>query len=191
MSWLQLFGSEYRTIFQDAFAFAVIIMAFIWGGGPERAVAVTWVVVIEIGGRVHSAFFRDSIQLTDVDVFLASSDFILGASFITIALYANRNYTLWIAGMQVLAMSAHVARALSESILPIGYAVMVVAPGWFQLFLLAIGITRHALRKRKFGDYRDWRITKTVSNFQSPASKPNPLGAAIGAAGPSWRDRLK
>ncbi len=190
MTWLQLFGSEYRLIAQDILAFALIISAFIWGGGPERAVAATWLIVFEIGGRVQTAFFGPR-QLLDVDIYAATSDLIVGISFIAIALYANRNYTLWIGGMQVLAISAHVARALAEAISPIGYVVMVVAPGWLQLFLLGIGLARHVARKRKYGPYRDWRISRTSPNFKSLSAGGTFSADTLGKVPVSWRDDVK
>lgn len=158
---LQILASENRIIAQDALAFILCLAALFWGGGPERAVAATWFFIFEIAGRAYRAIWGASIQLVGVDYFLASSDILAGIIWILIALYANRTYVLWIAGLQMLAIMAHLARGLAESISPIGYGVMVVAPGWFQLFLLAGGLIGHVRRKRKYGPYRDWRI---VSN---------------------------
>lgn len=154
---LQMLASEYRVIAQDIFAFVLILSAFFWGGGPERAVALTWLVVFEIGGRVKDVIFGSELRLTDVDLFWASADVVAGVSWLTIALFANRNYTLWIAALQLLATSAHLVRGMVEAVSPIAYVVMVVAPGWFQLFLLAGGLICHARRKNSFGEYRDWR----------------------------------
>lgn len=154
---LELFASEYRLIAQDVLSFGLIAAAFLWGGGPERAVAATWLVAFEIGGRVKVAIFGSELRLTDVDIFWASADVVAGVSWLTIALFANRNYTLWIAALQLLATSAHLVRGIVETVSPIAYVVMVVAPGWFQLFLLAGGLICHVRRKNSFGEYRDWR----------------------------------
>lgn len=155
---LELFVSEYRLIAQDVLAFSLIAIAFVWGGGPERAVAAVWLFVFELGGALKDWLVGPQLHLTAVDPYLAAEDMIAGVIWITIALYANRNYTLWVAAMQVLAMTAHVARGLVETLSPLTYIVMTVAPGWFQLFFLAIGIARHVSRKRKYGPYRDWRL---------------------------------
>ena len=155
---LELLASDYRLIAQDVLAFSLIAAAFLWGGGPERAVAATWLIVFEIGGRIRRNFV-DNLQLADIDVFLASADLIAGASWIMIALYANRSYTLWIAGLQVLAMAAHLARGIAEAISPIAYLTMVAVPGWFQLFFLAGGLLLHVRRRKRSGDYRDWRFS--------------------------------
>ncbi len=188
---LELLASDYRSDIQDVLAFVLILVAFIWGGWPERAVAATWLICFEVAVRVKSYFWEDSRQLLEVDVFLASTDIVAGVFWIGIALYANRNYTLWIAAMQILAMSAHVARGLAESISPIGYTVMVVAPGWFQLIFLGIGLTRHILRKRKYGPYRDWRTVKNRPVPKSPSDGPKLFASAFNNVRNTWRDELK
>lgn len=168
---LQLLLSDYRIIAQDVFAFSLIVSAFVWGGGPERAAAATWLVVFEIGGRLNDSLFGDELQLADIDLYWASADLVAGVCWIAIALYANRNYTLWIAAMQVLAMAAHLSRGLVEAISPIAYVAMVVAPGWCQLFFLAGGLVFHIRRKRKFGPYRDWRPGTEHGGWQSVFSR--------------------
>lgn len=167
---LELLASEYRLVAQNLLAFSLIVIAFIWGGGPERAVAATWLIVFEIIGRIRRLLVED-LQLADVDFYLATADLVAGACWITIALYANRNYTLWIAGLQILAMLAHFARGIAESISPIGYLTMVVAPGWFQLFFLGGGLIFHLRRVRRFGSYRDWRVGSFPDIWQSALSR--------------------
>jgi hypothetical protein len=155
---LELLASDFRPLVQDYLSWFLIVAAFIWGSGPERAVAATWLFAFKFLGFLDEALTGSGSLLTAIDPFLASKDVIAGVFWISIALYANRNYTLWIAGFQIIAMAAHLVRGLVESISPIAYAVMVIAPGWFQLLLLGIGLTRHILRKRKYGPYRDWRV---------------------------------
>ena len=167
---LELLASEYRLVAQNILAFSLIICAFLWGGGPERAVAATWLIVFEILGRVRRAIVED-LQLIDVDAYLAAADLVAGACWITIALYANRNYTLWIAGLQILAMLAHIARGVAETISPVGYLTMVVAPGWFQLFFLGGGLIFHVRRVRRYGAYRDWRAGSFPDKWQSALSR--------------------
>ena len=183
---LELLASDYRTLLQDVLAFTLCGAALFWGGGPERVVAATWLLVFELGGRLYKAAASTGYQLVEVDVWLATADVLAGVIWITLALYANRNYTLWIAAMQVLAMMAHLARGFADTVSPVAYAIMVVAPGWFQLLFLAIGLARHIQRKRKFGSYRDWRIL--------PGRLPdsNTLRRDWYQPGQStWRDELK
>ena len=178
---LDLLFSDYRPYTQDILAWVLCCTALVWGGGPERVVAVTWLLLFEIGTLLHKAIFGEPRQLESVDWYFAGIDAFAAGIWIFVALYANRNYTMWIAAMQLLAVTAHLSRGLVEAISPVTYATMVIAQGWLQLLFLGTGLARHLMRTRKFGDYRDWRTT-------SPATA---LAAASSEIEPSWRDDLK
>ena len=188
---IELFVSEYRIIAQDVLAFALCGAALIWGGGPERAVAVTWLVLFQLGTFVHGALFEGSFRLVGVDGFLASMDLLAAISFVGIALYANRNYTLWIAGVQLLALTAHFARGFTEMISPIAYAIMVIAPGWFQLLFLAIGLARHVLRTRRHGPYRGWRNAGPGRTANAATPLLEPLASLFGTPPPAPRNERR
>ncbi len=155
---LSVIFSEYRPLVQDVLALSVCLAAFIWGRGPERAIAATWLILFELVARVYSSFFDAGTRVTQIDPLIATQDVLAGIILVAVAVNANRNYPLWIAAMQVLAITAHVARALTEAITPIAYMTMAVAPGWIQLFILAGGIFCHSRREKKFGRYREWRV---------------------------------
>lgn len=187
----ELILSSDRAILQDVLVFAICGAALIWGGGPERAVAATWLIAIELFGWVVGYWTGGDKQLLEVDVLYASSDAIAVVVFVAIALYANRNYPLWIAGMQVLAVSAHIARSLSDIISPIAYLTMVYAPGWFQLLLLASGLVRHIRRKRRHGEYRDWRLVRNPPTFKAMFGGSRVMPDWMQSKDRSWRDNLK
>jgi len=182
---------EYRILAQDLLMIAVCIAAFIWGGGPERLVAATWLVVFEGVNFAKNWFIGESVRLSGVDWFFASTDVLAGAIFVGIALYANRNYTLWIAAMQVLAIMAHLARGIADLIAPIAYAIMFIIPGWLQLFLLGAGVVRHILRQRKHGPYRDWRVARPNMAIAEGFGPLAGGGNWPEVKQPSWRDDLK
>lgn len=185
---LDLLFSEYRPYIQDVIAWTICCAAFVWGGSPERIIAATWLVLFELAGIAYVAMFGEARQLETIDWYFAGIDLIVAVIWITMALYANRNYTLWIAAMQLLAFGAHVSRGLIEVISPITYAIMVIAPGWLQLLFLAIGLGRHIWRKRKFGPYRDWRTSPASGDTDSAAQLfPDWLQGNRN----SWRDELK
>lgn len=189
----ELLFSEYRPILQDVFAWTLCCAALVWGGAPERIIAASWLLLFEIGTSLHSLAIAPVRQVGAVDWYFAGLDLIGGAIWIMVALYANRNYPLWIAGMQVLAMSAHLARGISEAISPVAYATMVIAPGYFQLIFLAIGLTRHVRRKRKYGRYRDWRILRNPPAFLPSLNRTNANSGwpDFTDSARSWRDQLK
>lgn len=168
-----LLASDFRGDLQDALVVILCGVALFCGSTPERAAIAVWVFCFELPSLIYRDWLGLSVTLNEFDFFLASKDVVAGACWIALALYANRNYTLWIAGIQLLAIGSHVARGLVESISPIGFVSLVVAPGWMVLIIMSIGFTRHILRKREFGTYRDWRIVqKTVP---SPPLKPGSL----------------
>lgn len=178
---------------QDVVAWTLCCAALVWGGGPERIVAATWLVLFEFATMMHDVLFGETRQLVTIDWYFAGIDVIAGAIWITAALYANRNFVLWVAAMQILAMVAHVSRGLTEAIAPIAYIVMVIAPGWLQLLFLAIGLVRHIRRKRLHGPYRDWRAVPNVPAFlrwlSGPAHALQPQQSAMTPR--TWRDDLK
>ncbi len=150
-------ASEYRPLVQNALAISTCLAAFVWGAGPERAMAAVWLVCFELAGMIYRSVLGGGYQLQSTDFYLASTDFCAAALWTLIALNANRNYPLIIAALQLLVMSAHLARGFIEAISPVAYATMVIAPGWLQLVVLAMGVSRHCQRHRRFGPYRAWR----------------------------------
>lgn len=188
---IELLLSDSRAMAQDVLAWAVCIAALVWGGGPERAVAIVWLVFFELVPGGYALATDGGFKLDGVAPLYATIDFVAVVCWVGIALYANRNYTLWIAAMQVLAITAHLARGLVEAISSVAYVTMVSVPGWFQLLLLAVGLIRHIYRKRRYGEYRDWRLSSPPTSISAKAQEmPNELGLQK-SPHPTWRDDLK
>lgn len=166
----EFIGFDLRADVQSIYAWVICGAALIWGGGPERAVALVWLIFFKLIDGIYHAVFTEDYQLVTVDLFHAGMDASAALCWLLIALYANRNYPLWIAAMQILAVIAHVARGIAEPISPIAYATMAFAPAYFQLLFLTVGLARHIIRKREYGKYRDWRVPLPFS------SKPRPDG---------------
>lgn len=162
---LELLVSDLRPFAQDALALLVCIAALVWGAGPERVIALVWLVMFEIIASGYLIAFGNYYVLTDVDPFLAGLDIGAGLAWIAVALNANRMYPMLIAALQLLAISAHLVRGLIETIAPVAYALMVVAPSWLQLIVLAIGVVRHVRRRKRYGTYREWRVPVRFGGF--------------------------
>ena len=186
---LELIFSDYRPYLQDVVAWTLCCAALLWGGSPERIVAATWLIAFEIGTVSHKYIFGEARQLETIDWYFASIDLLEAAILIATALYANRNYTLWIAAMQLLAFVAHVSRGLMDAISPLTYAIMVIAPGWLILLFLAAGLIRHIRRKRQYGDYRDWRVRMPASGDGDVSERLFPDWLQSNRK--TWRDELK
>ncbi|MEL6486211.1 MAG: hypothetical protein AAFQ13_03585 [Pseudomonadota bacterium] len=156
---LQWLASETRPFVQDMVFFSLFALAVIRGAGPERAIAAVWMILFEGIPRIYRGFWDAGHQLEQIDLFYALIDTATCVAFVAIALNANRNYPLIIAALQVLAVAAHLARGLIETISPIAYATMVIAPSWLQLAVLGLGLVRHIQRQRQYGPYREWRLS--------------------------------
>lgn len=150
---------EYRDEAQRLLALAVCVSSLRWGGGPERALALTWLILFELIQSGLSLGFGTSYARAGIPLEFVVVDACAGILFVWIALQANRTYPLWIAGFQLVALLAHLARELASPISPISYAIMAIGPSYFQIALLAGGLIAHVRRKRRFGDYRDWRMS--------------------------------
>lgn len=187
----ELLTWDFRGIVQDYLAWGIGIAAILWGGGPERAAAATWLLLFELAPGAYKSVSDTAHYIGNIDILYASLDGLAAVVWIGIALYANRNYTLWIAGMQVLAVSAHLASGIAEPISSNGYAFMVIAPGWVQLSVLALGLVRHILRKRKFGDYRSWRVTNPQSGYELAGYHRKALNVSLGKKDFTWRDHFR
>ncbi|MDA9918626.1 hypothetical protein N9D37_01945, partial [Erythrobacter sp.] len=107
---------------------------------------------------VMDLFTDGSVVFSSRAGFYIAIDIIACVAFVLIALNANRNYPLWLAGFQVVALAAHMVRGLVDSVSPLAYAILVIGPSYFQLILMLVGLIRHIRREKKHGEYRDWRV---------------------------------
>jgi len=154
--------SEYRDEAQRLLLFIVVASALRWGAGPERAAALTFVAML-LGDSTYHLIFGPGVNLLTLDIGHATIDFAAMVAFTTIAVAANRNYTLWIGALQIVAALAHVARNLDDAISPLVYAIMFFAPSYFQIGLLGAGLVCHCRRSQIHGTYRSWRTSSPPS----------------------------
>jgi hypothetical protein len=152
--------NAYRT---DAQHLASVLLALaIWrsGAGPER-----WLIGVFIATMVAPLYLFRWLGLGSPSFgayawLWIGIDLVAAAAFITIALMANRNYPLWIAGFQLVAISAHAVRGMVDTVSPLAYLILSTGPSYCQLLLIFVGYVRHTRRVRRFGAYRDWRIAR-------------------------------
>ncbi len=149
----------------------LLTSAFLWsllkGKGPEIASA-TALVAMFVVSILYWLIIGDQDRLNTVDLGTLIIDLLTAAALIVIALRANRMYTLWLAGFQIIATFAHLARGLSDAISPLAYAIMYIGPSYFQIIILGFGIWAHQRRVSRHGTYRSWR----TSSLHSPEMPP-------------------
>lgn len=154
---LELFNA-YRATAQHLVSILLAVAIWRWGAGPER-----WLIVVFIATMVAPLYVVHLLDLGNpangpFAAAYVALDLLAAGMFVAIALHANRNYPLWIAGFQLVAIVAHAVKVLVDSVSPLAYAVLVVGPSYCQLLLIFGGFVRHLDRVRRFGNYREWRL---------------------------------
>lgn len=123
--------------------------ALIWGEWPERMGAFALLSSLAIHRYYH--WLVPGIGLyTGVDLAHLTLDLYLLVAFLAIALWADRQWTLWAAGAQIVAVLGHFVRLIATDVAQLAYAIMIRAPSWLQigLVLLGIGFVRIRLNTR-------------------------------------------
>lgn len=154
---LALFNA-YRVPAQHLIAFLLAGAIWRWGGAPEK-----WLIGIFLATMVVPIYIIRWVwpDRSAVDPFmpvLVILDLFAFALFLAIALKANRNYPLWIAGFQLVAIGAQLMTIVWQGASPLARFLLITGPSYFQLLLLLAGFVRHAFRERRYGKYREWRV---------------------------------
>ncbi|MFL0355640.1 hypothetical protein ACI5KX_04095 [Erythrobacter sp. GH1-10] len=150
---------EYRDDAQHIASILLGLAMWRWGGAPEKIVALTFVVLFTLPNMITGFVSGGALLFIEGGTFYAGIDVVAAVIFVAVALNANRNYTLWIAGFQLVATFSHAVRFMVDVVSPLAHAMMVIGPSYFQLILMTAGLVRHIRREKRHGSYRDWRIT--------------------------------
>lgn len=152
------FYNDYRVPAQHLIA--LLLAGVIWrcGGDPER-----WLIATFLGTMVVPIWIQ---WLLDPGVSFSKAvmqvhlliDVVAAMLFTAIALRANRNYPLWIAGFQLVALGGYLVNLIAVGVSPLAVVILTVGPSYFQLLVLFGGFVRHLRRERRYGPYRAWRI---------------------------------
>lgn len=158
---LELFNN-YRVLAQHLASYLLAAAIWRWGAGPER-----WLIGSFLATMVMPVYVVWWLRLGALESgphapFFMLVDMIAAVLFTAIALNANRNYPLWIAGFQLVAVGAHLVQALVDGVSPLAIAVLVIGPSYFQLMLIIGGFLRHVQRLRRYGPYREWRFAEPL-----------------------------
>ncbi len=151
------FISAHAADIQNIVFISLLLMMWRWGGGPERGLAIIFASTV-VAPSLTFQMLSDGIgDLGKFSLFFGLADALALAGLLLIALNANRTYTLWITGFQVVAFSAHLVKGMVGQVSPNAHIVLAAAPGLCQVFLLFVGFVQHRVRISRFGAYRDWR----------------------------------
>ena len=136
---------------------AVAIVLGLWrGAGPERTCAAIY-LGMWLGDRLYHLVSNGIVVLGGADLGHIAIDAVTAGGLIGVALYANRNYPLWLASMQLVSLLSHFLRIISPSIDPTAYALLAASPMYLAVLIFAVGLSRHLRRQKRHGPYRSWR----------------------------------
>lgn len=144
-----------RLFLTSVILLLVLFLALRRGGEPERYVSITLVIALVISVTNRSVFGSPTFQGFQPILFTLECSVLV--SFVTIALLANRVWPLWVAALQLLVVTAHVAKLLGIGGLAGVYWAMTTVPSYLQIIALLLGIRAHLERLRLVGDYPDWQ----------------------------------
>ncbi len=124
----------------------LIACAWIWGGRPERAGSVAFLLAYAASALSRTSgrtgFFSLEPGVLVVDLAL------LG--FLTwLAIRSRHGWLIWATAFQLLSTTAHVVRLSDSHFRGLAYATMEGASSYPTLIALAIGILQHWMRTRK------------------------------------------
>lgn len=153
------FLNLYRAPTQHILAILLAGAMWRWGGAPERWLGAAFVLTM-VASVYVLRWFAPLRSLDDPTLkYRLIVDVVAAAAFVAIALKANRNYPLWIAGFQLVALGAYLVKTIAPDVSQLALVILIVGPSYCQLLVLLAGFIRHVRRERRFGPYRDWRIT--------------------------------
>lgn len=119
------------------------------GGAPERVAAGAQILAFAINLPLHYALegseYGRTISAT------ALIDLLLLLGLVVLAWRSTRYWPLWIAGWQLAALIAHLAKTLDPTMQATGYAIQAQIWAYPMLVATAVGAIRHQ-RRRRAGD---------------------------------------
>jgi hypothetical protein len=139
--------------------------AFVRGGAPERMG-----MAIYAAGSVltYAAVSAPPIRFKGVEVGVFIIDVCVLASFILLALRANRFWPIWVSALQGLGVLGSLAMLVHPRVIPWAYAVVLSIWSYPILLLMAAGTHGHQRRLIRNGADPSW------TRFSGPPGRPTP-----------------
>ncbi|NBB14550.1 hypothetical protein GVN21_04145 [Caulobacter sp. SLTY] len=126
-----------------SFGIAVLVNGFaVWKGGPpERLTGIFLFVSAQI------TFLVADRRWMDVQFAVMCIDILAFGLFVALALFADRWWTLWTAGLQGLGVVIHLAFWAQQKVISLVYATALNLIGYAIFLTLVIGTIAHIRRK--------------------------------------------
>ena len=141
-----------RTIF-----WSILLLTFgyaLWRGRSDERIAATVCLLATIATRF--AISPLSVRYTDVEFGLLVIDAAVLFAFVAIALRSQRFWPLWVAGLQLTNMLAHVMKVVEIDLMPRAYAAAAVFWSYPILLIILVGTWRthkYSVREQQGAPY--------------------------------------
>lgn len=152
-------GGIVRSSIYIGFLTGATTYGLIYGGQPERLVAVTLLGMLFLDPLLHRLF----MAARSFDPTHLVLDTLALTAFVIVALNANRLWTLWLSALQLITLMSHAMRLLDVNIHPAVYLAMQVVWSYPALILLVIGTSNHRHRLKTVLDDRSWSSFSQLS----------------------------
>lgn len=142
-----------RLIFFLLLTIISTIYALWRGGAPERIAA-----IIFICGYIATVAFQSPMKnrFHDLELGVFIVDGAVLVALVIVAIFANRYWTIWVAGFQIIQTLSHLPRLLVPDILPQAYGEMISFWGYPMVVILMAGTYRHQGRLKQKGTDVPW-----------------------------------
>ncbi len=125
------------------------------GGAPERASALLQLGAFAADEAVHRLVDGSAYTALATGSFLV--DLTLLLALLTLASRCTRHWPLWVAGWQLAAIVAHMAKLLDPAMLATGYAIQLQIWAYPMLLATMIGTWRYQTRRAAGLIEPDWK----------------------------------
>ena len=123
---------------------AVSVFAFTYGRMDERIAAAICIVATIVTWLFNSPL---AVRYTTIETGVLAADLLALAGFTLLALHSQRFWPLWVAGLQLTTMIAHLLKAVQIDLMPQAYAA--AARFWvYPIFLIIVVGTWRSYRRR-------------------------------------------
>lgn len=143
-----------RLLIGDGIFVVAVLLAWLRGGGPERALALVVAAMFVVDRAGHAAGIAG---LVNVERMHAVIDLAAFASMITVMCCARRIWPIWATACQLLSVISHLARAYDASLPTIASWTLAIAPFYLINIGLIVGTLLHMRRLARRGSDRSWR----------------------------------
>ena len=141
-----------RFAIQVVLILVVLAAAWRFGARPEKAVATIYAAMLFLDvGKVMLVGQWDDGSYGSLVTFRFLLDLAALVGVASVALLYDRWWTLWVGSAQLLALCAHLLKAVQAPLNPLVYSTMERWPVWIAIVVTGLGTYLHWTRHRRTG----------------------------------------